>query len=126
MAKTVLEWRWDIGSTKLMKFLQEANILSMTDMILFAHNEDMEYAQLILADLLETEYILLAELMKNYNCNDSTSLLVCDILYEGFKRMSRDIVDNPFVLKGNYLCEVETHLFGKIALSKEKSSKKNV
>lgn len=110
----MLEWRWDIGSTKLMKFLQKANILSMTDMILFAHKEDMEYAQLILTDLLETEYILLADLMKNYNCNDSISLLVCDILHEGFKRMCRDIVDNPMILKANYLCEVETYLLGTI------------
>lgn len=122
----MLEWRWDIGSTKLMKFLQKANILSMTDMILFAHNEDMEYAQLILTDLLETEYILLADLLKNYNCNDSISLLVCDIVSEGFKRMCRDIVESPLVLKEDYLCAVKAHLLGTInRLAKENLFKKN-
>lgn len=122
----MLEWRWDIGSTKLMKFLQKANILSMTDMILFAHNEDMEYAQLILADILETEFTLLADLMKNYDCNDSISLLVCDILHEGFKRIGRDIVENPMILKVNYLCEVRTHLLGTINRSSNDNSFKNM
>lgn len=81
-------------------------------MIMFANNQDNECAQLILTDLLETEFILLADLMKNLNCTDSTSLMISDILNEGFKRLCKDIIENPGDLTKNYLCETEQFLIG--------------
>lgn len=112
IAKTVSEWSWNVGSVNLMKFLQKSNVLSMTDMILFAHNQDPECAQLIMTDLLEMEHILLADLIKNLNCTDSISLTISDILVEGFKRMCKDLIDDPNILKTNYLQHIEAHLHG--------------
>lgn len=90
-----------------MKFLQKTNILNMSDVIVYNFNQDAESAQLILNDLLETEFILLADLLKHAN---STEL--CDILNEGFRRLCCEAIETPAILVKNYLIEVQEFLLG--------------
>lgn len=82
----------------------------MSDVIVFAYNQNAESAQLIFNDLLETEHMLLADLLKHANSNDPTGIAMCDLLTEGFKRLCNDIIENPDILVKNYLAEVEEFL----------------
>lgn len=84
----------------------------MTDLIVYTFNQNTDAAQLILNDLLETEFILLADIMKSANPSEPTGLMVCDLLNEGFKRLCNDIIDNPSLLVKNYLDEVDEYVPG--------------
>lgn len=95
-----------------MKYLQKTSILSMSDMIVNTYNQNVENAQLIFNDLLETEYMLLADLIKHANSTDPTGLSLCDLLNEGIKRLCNDIIDNPNILKKNYFDEVDEYIQG--------------
>lgn len=95
-----------------MKFLQKTHILSMTDLIVYIFSKHNESAQLIFNDLLETEFILLSDLLEHANCNDPTGLTLSDILNEGFKRLCNDIFENPKLIQHNYLEEVEVYVEG--------------
>lgn len=113
MAKTVLEWNWNVGSPTVMKFLQRAHILSMTDLMVHTfNNQNAESAQLIFGDLLETEPQLLADLLIHANSLDQTGLLLCEVLNEGFKRLINDTIENPAILENNYLDDVEEYING--------------
>lgn len=90
-----------------MRFLQKSNVLSITDLINYIYNQDPAHAQLILSDLLETEFILLADLLKHINSTDPIGISICDILNEGFKRLCCDVIENPTVLMKNYLDEMK-------------------
>lgn len=112
LVKVALEWSWNIGSPIVMKFLQKTHILSMTDLMVHTFNKSPESAQLIFNDLLETEFMLLGDLLRHANSTDPTGLSLCDLLNEGFKRLCNDIIENPAVLAQNYLEEVEEHVQG--------------
>lgn len=113
LAKTVLEWNWNVGSPILMKFLQRSHILSMSDLMVHTfNNQNAESAQLIFGDLLETEPQLLADLLIHANGTDAVGLLLCEVLNEGFKRLINDAIENPSVLTTNYLDEVEEYVYG--------------
>lgn len=106
LAKDALEWNWDVGSVIIMKFLQKSNVLSITDLISYIYNQDPAHAQLVLSDLLETEFILLADLLKHINSTDPIGISICDILNEGIKRLCCDVIENPTILMKNYLDEL--------------------
>lgn len=109
----MLEWNWNVGSPIVMKFLQRAHILSMSDLMVHTfNNQNTEAAQLIFGDLLETEPQLLADLLIHANGTDATSLLLCEVLSEGFTRLINDTIENPSVLATNYLAEVEEYVYG--------------
>lgn len=112
LAKSCLEWNWNVGSTTVLKALQAANILNMTDYMLYVFNQDVEDAQLVLSELLEKEFVLLADLLKHTDKTNGTSEAVNDILAEGFKRLCNDVIENPSVLVSNYLIKVETFVQG--------------
>lgn len=105
---------WNVGSPIVMKYLQKSNILSMSDMIVHTYNQNQECAQLIFNDLLETEHMLLGDLIKNANSNEPTGMSLCEILNEGFKRLCNDFIQNPSILVTNYLTEVDEYIPGKI------------
>lgn len=112
MAQAALEWNWNVGSPIVMKFLQKTHILSMTEFIVHTYNKHTESAQLIFNDLLETEFMLLGDLLSHANCNDSIGLTLSDLLNEGFKRLCNDIIENSSLLMQNYLDEVEEYVQG--------------
>lgn len=101
-----------MGSPIVMKFLQNTCILNMSEAIICAYNQNIESAQLIFNDLLETEHMLLANLLKHANSTDPMGLSLCDLLNEGFKRLCNDVIVNPTVLVTNYLEEVEEYIQG--------------
>ncbi|XP_055322193.1 uncharacterized protein LOC129578102 isoform X2 [Sitodiplosis mosellana] len=110
LAKSIMELNWNVGSPIAMKYLQKSNILSMSDMIVNTYNQNQEGAQLIFNDLLETEHMLLGDLVKNSNSTDPIGMSVCEILNEGFKRLCNDVIQNPSILVTNYLSEVDEYI----------------
>lgn len=108
-----MQWAWNVGSLRMMSFLQVANVLSMTEYILDKHTNDAKEVQLIFSDLLETEYSLLADLISQLTSNDSTALTIADIVTEGLRRLIVDLSENPNILQTNYLPELEEFLLGK-------------
>lgn len=101
-----------MGSPIVIKYLQKSNVLNMSDMIVNKYNQNQESAQLIFNDLLETEHMLLADLLKNANNTDPTGMTLCDLLTEGFKRLCNDVIQNPKILIKNYLEEVDEYIPG--------------
>ncbi|XP_031631748.1 uncharacterized protein LOC116346008 [Contarinia nasturtii] len=110
LAKAIIDFGWNIGSPKVMKYLQKTNILSMSDLIVNKYNQNQCDAQLIFNDLLETEHMLLADVLKNANSTDPIGLTICDLLNEGFKRLCNDAIQNPNILVHNYLEEVDEYI----------------
>lgn len=100
----------------LMKFLQQSNVLNMADVMysFYTYQQDPNHAQLILSDLLEAEFTLLADLVKHINSTDATAIAICDILNEGFKRLCIDIVENPNILMRDYIKAVDYYVQGSI------------
>lgn len=84
----------------------------MTDVMYYTYQQDPNHAQLILSDLLETEFGLLADLVKHINGSDPIAIAVCDILNEGFKRLCIDVVESPGVLLHNYMTEIASFVQG--------------
>lgn len=98
-----MKWQWKgIGSVRVMQFLQDVGVLNMTEYLLAAHNRDEEEAQFILSDLFETDSELLANLVRHINHSDPLSLKINSVLYEGFRRLCYDILENPNELGKNY------------------------
>lgn len=89
----------------------------MTDVLYYTYQQDPNHAQLILSDLLETEFMLLADLVKHINSSDSIALTICDILNEGFKRLCIDVVENPSILLQNYMTAIEYYTQGIVILT---------
>lgn len=107
-----MQWAWNVGSLKVMSFLQSANVLSMTEYLLEMHINNSEEAQLIFSDLLEAEYNLLANLIKHLNSNNSTALAITEIVTEGLRRLSADLSDDPNLLQSNYLTQLKRFIPG--------------
>lgn len=103
IAKECIDWDWNVGSVRLLRSLQTAHILTMSAYIVWVHNKNSEEAQLILNDLFETEFILLADLVRHMNSTNPISIQITDILQEGFKRLCIDLCRNPALLSQNYL-----------------------
>lgn len=103
IAKTCINWEWNVGSIRLLRSLQTAHILTMSEYIVRAHNKNSEEAQLILNDLFEMEFILLADLVQHMNSTNPISIQISDILQEGVKHLCIDLCGNSTVLSQNYL-----------------------
>lgn len=109
---------WNIGSINVLSLLQNANILTMSQYICNQHDleEDAEGTQLILNDLLEIEFNLLANLIKNLSCNNIHSIKVTQLLEEAFQRYINDTICDENISQrspqrsSNYLQQVATHL----------------
>lgn len=85
----------------------------MTDVMFYTyHQQDPNHAQLILSDLLETEFALLADLVKHINSSDAIAIAICDLLNEGFKRLCIDIIENPNILMQDYIKAVDYYVQG--------------
>lgn len=84
----------------------------MTDVFYYTYQQDPNHAQLILSDLLETEFTLLADLVKHINSSDATAIAICDVLNEGFKRLCIDIVEHPNILMQDYIKAVDYYVQG--------------
>lgn len=107
IAKECIDWEWNVGSIRLLRSLQTTHILTMSEFIVWVHNKNPEEAQLILNDLLEMEFILLADLVRHINSTNPMSIQITDILQEGFKRLCVDLCGNPALLSQNYLNAIE-------------------
>lgn len=127
-----LKSTWNVGSTIVLAQLQRSFILTMTDYIWqqfqvypqsqslmssyqMIDSEEMdkqtgESVQLILNDLLETEFSLLADLTKNIGGSDAVELKVFDVLRECFKRLVGDLSANPELVQISCLLELRKHL----------------
>lgn len=103
-----------MGSAKVLAWLQQARILSATEYIFFKHTEDEEGAQLILNDMLEMEFSLLADLCRNFDCANATSVKIIEILTEAMHRLCRDLCEDPALVQVNYVEAVEPMLLGRI------------
>lgn len=91
----------------------------MSELIVFTYNQNAESAQLIFNDLLETEYMLLADILKHANSTDPAGLSLCDLLNEGFKRLCNDVIENPNILAKNYFIEIDEYIQGSMDNFKE-------
>lgn len=106
-AKTCVDWDWNVGSVIVLRCLQQSNILNMSEYIVSVNNINSENAQLVFNDLLETEFVLLADLLKHLNNINPISIQISDILHEGFKRLCIDLIENPNELTKNYFNELK-------------------
>lgn len=131
-----LKTAWNVGSTIVLGQLQRSSILTMTDYIWMQYQEvhhhhqlpidsvssfmmidseevekqTAESVQLILNDLLETEFVLLADLSKNIGQSGVVELKVFDVLRECFKRLIGDLSVNPELVQINCLQELRKHV----------------
>lgn len=108
-----MTWNWNVGSAKILGWLQEAHILDATEYVVAKYEQDVEATQLIMNDLLETQFTLLANLCQHFNCANSTSVKVVDILTESLIRLCRDLCESPTLLRVNYMAALDEHLLGK-------------
>lgn len=68
LAKTVLQWNWNVGSPVVIKFLQRSHILTMSELMVHTfNNQSAEAAQLIFADILEADPQLLSDVLIHAN-----------------------------------------------------------
>lgn len=107
LAKSCIDWEWNVGSIRLLRYLQTAHILTISEYIVCIHNKNPEEAQLILNDLFEMEFILLADLVQHLNSTSPTSIQIADILREGFRRLCVDLCESSTLFTRNYLAELE-------------------
>lgn len=121
---------WNRGSTQVISLLQRANILTMSEYIynqiditpnggasfmIECDTEEMqrqcdESVQLIMNDLLETEYVLLADLAGNIKLSHAVGLKLTETLKECFRRVILDVYTNPTLAQRNYLHELGAYL----------------
>lgn len=110
LADEFSRWNWNIGSAKILKWFQEARVLSTTEYIAYKYEEDTECVQLILNDLLECEFILLADLCRHFDCRNETSGKIIEFLTDAFRLLCKDLCDNPSLLQVNYLSSLASFL----------------
>lgn len=103
-----LRQEWNVGSARILSLLQEASILSATEFILSL--DAIELVQQILNDLLETEYNLLAHIIRYAYQDNVQSHSLSSILKECFRALLSDLMENPNVIPRNYLSALKSHL----------------
>ncbi|XP_058120833.1 uncharacterized protein LOC131286631 [Anopheles ziemanni] len=99
---------WNIGSTRVLRLLQEANILTASEFILSL--ESIDLTQQIMNDLLEAEYVLLANIIQFAYQETPHSQLLTKILKESFGTLIADLKENPNAIPRNYLLALKNHL----------------
>lgn len=132
LRNTFLGAAWNLGSTIVLGQLQRASILTMTDYIWMqfqanlspnndstsftmidseeADKQTGESVQLILNDLLETEFVLLADLARSIRGSGVVELKVSAVLRECFQRLIGDLAENPELVQVNCLRELRKYL----------------
>lgn len=65
---------------------------------------------MILNDLLETDFVLLADLCRHFDCKNETSGKIVELLSDVFRRLCKDLCENPSLLQVNYLNSLESFL----------------
>ncbi|XP_050074965.1 uncharacterized protein LOC126562489 [Anopheles maculipalpis] len=103
-----LRQEWNMGSARVLSLLQEANILSASEFLLSL--DAIELIQQIMNDLLETEYSLLAHIIRYAYQDNVQSHSLTNILKESFRALLNDLMENPNVIPHNYLSALKTHL----------------
>ncbi|XP_035791163.1 uncharacterized protein LOC118466230 [Anopheles albimanus] len=106
--ETFLKQEWNIGSAHVLAMLQDAGILTASESILSLACPDV--TQQIMNDLLETEYTLLAHLVKFAFKDNHHSITLTKVLQECFSGLLNDLRDNPNIIPCNYLLELKAHL----------------
>ncbi|XP_050090381.1 uncharacterized protein LOC126574301 [Anopheles aquasalis] len=106
--ETFLKQEWNIGSAHVLAMLQDAGILTASEFILSLACPDL--TQQIMNDLLETEYSLLAHLVKFAFKDNHLSVTLTKVLEECFSGLLNDLKDNPNIIPCNYLAELKAYL----------------
>uniref|UniRef100_A0A182KAL5 Fanconi anaemia group A protein N-terminal domain-containing protein n=1 Tax=Anopheles christyi TaxID=43041 RepID=A0A182KAL5_9DIPT len=99
---------WNVGSARVLSFLQEANVLTASEYILSL--DSIELIQQIMNDLLETEYSLLAHIIRYAYQDNVQSISLTNILKDSFRSLLSDLNENPNVIPHNYLQAIKNHL----------------
>lgn len=111
IATYVTRKEWNLGSPIVLHILQQAGLLTMTEyMLQRIECDDPAEVQLILNDLLEAHFSLLANLVENFERTDSRAHLVTHCLEEGFRKLIEDVVVRGDCVKRNYLREIKVFL----------------
>lgn len=116
LAREFPKWNWNVGSTKVLCWFQRANILSATEYIAAKSQGDTDEVQLILNDFFETEFELLANLLRCAECSNFTSTKISEILVEALQYLCRDLCENPALLKINYLNELDRFMLRELLI----------
>uniref|UniRef100_A0A182NJL7 Fanconi_A_N domain-containing protein n=1 Tax=Anopheles dirus TaxID=7168 RepID=A0A182NJL7_9DIPT len=103
-----LRHEWNVGSARVLNLLQDEHILTASEYILSL--DSTELIQQIMNDLLETEFTLLAHLVKYAFQDNVHSQSLTTILRESFRSLVADLKENPNVIPRNYLHAAKAHL----------------
>ncbi|XP_065368666.1 uncharacterized protein LOC135961105 [Calliphora vicina] len=122
VAKHFCKLIWNIGSLKILSILQELRILTATEYILSCESTEV---QLILNDLLESEYELIANLLINATLDSNNSIRLNAILDECLENLFKDLFLKPELNDLSFLCyvkktttaEIQTKIIHKILSS---------
>uniref|UniRef100_A0AAG5D1G8 Fanconi anaemia group A protein N-terminal domain-containing protein n=1 Tax=Anopheles atroparvus TaxID=41427 RepID=A0AAG5D1G8_ANOAO len=106
--ETFLRQEWNLGSARVLRLLQEANILTATEFILSLDSVDL--TQQVMNDLLEAEYELLANVIQFAHQDNQHSQILSNILKESFGALITELMENPNVIPRNYLVHLKAHL----------------
>lgn len=106
LAKTFLDWQWNVGGARVLRRFQSFHILTATEYILIVNNKNSAEAQLILNDLLEVEFDLLADLLRHVDGTSSSSMLVIELITNSIQELIVDFCNNPNAITTNYLDEM--------------------
>uniref|UniRef100_A0A182SUW4 Fanconi_A_N domain-containing protein n=1 Tax=Anopheles maculatus TaxID=74869 RepID=A0A182SUW4_9DIPT len=90
-----------MGSARVLSLLQEANILSASEFMLSL--DSIELVQQIMNDLLETEYNLLAHIIRYAYQDNVQSRSLTNILKDSIRALLNDLKENPNVIPHNYM-----------------------
>ncbi|XP_037819173.1 uncharacterized protein LOC119608722 [Lucilia sericata] len=93
VAKYFCKLIWNIGSLKILSILQKLRILTATEYILSC--EDIQEVQLIINDLLESEYDLITNLLINATLDSANSIRLNAILDESLENLFKDLLQKP-------------------------------
>lgn len=99
---------WNVGSANIFSILQESKVLDFEEFICTV--DDAETIQLILNDVLESNFQLLANLVKHLDHNNANSMKVATNLHTAFRRLIEDILHNTDIVKTNHLFELKALL----------------
>uniref|UniRef100_A0A182Q5L1 Fanconi anaemia group A protein N-terminal domain-containing protein n=1 Tax=Anopheles farauti TaxID=69004 RepID=A0A182Q5L1_9DIPT len=92
---------WNVGSARVLHLLQEESILTASEYMLSL--DSAELTQQIMNDLLETEFTLLAHIVKYAFQDNVHSQSLSNVLRESFRSLIADLKENPNVIPRNYL-----------------------
>ncbi|XP_053665236.1 uncharacterized protein LOC128715171 [Anopheles marshallii] len=108
LKEAFLRQEWNMGSARVLNLLQEANILTASEYMLSL--DANELMQQIMNDLLETEYKLLAHIIRYAYLDNVQSQTLTNVLNESFRALLNDLKETPDVIPRSYLHSLKPHL----------------